>query len=78
MIFIVGGMLLALLSQYGVAPRIVARQDLRVWHNLGSVLYGLQWLCAFTTLWHIHAKAGMAEVSQPQPHSASGSSDTGG
>lgn len=78
MIFIVGGMLLALLSQYGVAPRIVARQDLRVWHTLGSVLYGLQWLCAFTTLWHIHARADMAEVSQPQPHSASGSSDTGG
>lgn len=50
MLFIVGGMLLALVSQYGVAPRIVARQDLRLWHTVGSVLYGLQWLCALVVL----------------------------
>ena len=50
MLFIVGGMLLALVSQYGVAPRIVARQDLRLWHTVGSVLYGLQWVCALVVL----------------------------
>ena len=50
MLFIVGGMLLALVSQYGVAPRIVARQDLRLWHTVGSVLYGLQWMCALVVL----------------------------
>ena len=43
--------LLALLQQYGVAPRIVARQDLRLWHSVGSVFYGLQWLCALRVLW---------------------------
>lgn len=53
MIFIVSGMLLALLSQYGVAPRIVARQDLRLWHSVGSVMFALQWVCALVVLLHM-------------------------
>ena len=52
MIFILGGVLLALLSQFAVAPRIVARQDLRLWHSVGSVLYLAQWACATVVLWH--------------------------
>ncbi|MGD9774243.1 DUF4149 domain-containing protein [Diaphorobacter sp.] len=52
MIFIISGTLLALLVQYGVAPRIVARQNLKLWHSLGSVMYALQWLCAGITLWN--------------------------
>ena len=51
MLFIVGGLLLALLVQFGVAPRIVARQDLRLWHSVGSVMYALQWCCALVVLW---------------------------
>lgn len=51
-VFIVGGLLLALLVQFGVAPRVVARQDLRLWHSVGSVMYLAQWACAFTVLWH--------------------------
>jgi len=51
MVFILGGLLLALLTQFGVAPRIVARQDLRLWHSVGTVMYGLQWCCALTVLW---------------------------
>ena len=49
-IFIVGGMLLALLIQFGVAPRIVARQDLRLWHSVGTLMYVAQWLCALVVL----------------------------
>ncbi len=52
MLFILGGLLLALLNQYGVAPRIVARQDLRLWHSMGSVMYVLQWGCALVVFWH--------------------------
>ncbi len=52
MIFILGGVLLALLSQFAVAPRIVARQDLRLWHSVGSALYLAQWACAAVVLWH--------------------------
>ncbi len=48
-LFIALGMLLALLSEFAVAPRIVARQDLRLWHSVGTVLYALQWVCAGLT-----------------------------
>ena len=51
MVFVIAGLLLALLQQYGVAPRILARQNLRLWHSAGSVMFGLQWLCALAVLW---------------------------
>ena len=53
MIFIVSGMLLALLSEFAVAPHIVARENLRLWHSVGSVMYLLQWLCAGVTFWKL-------------------------
>ena len=52
MVFVVAGLLLALLQQYGVAPRIVARENLRLWHSVGTLMYVLQWLCAAVVLWH--------------------------
>ena len=58
--FIVAGMLLALLIEFGVAPRIVsARADggnLRLWHGLGSAMLLGQWLCAGFTLWRLSAR----------------------
>ena len=51
-LFIVSGLLLALLVQFGVSPRIVARQDLKFWHGVGTLMYSLQWVCALITLWH--------------------------
>ena len=45
-IFVSLGMLLALLSEFAIAPRIVARDNLRLWHSVGTVLYLLQWGCA--------------------------------
>ncbi len=53
MIFIVAGMLLALVSEFAVAPRIVARENLRFWHSAGSVMYVVQWLCATVTFWKV-------------------------
>ena len=38
LVFIVLGMLLALLIEFAVAPRIVARENLRLWHGAGSVM----------------------------------------
>jgi hypothetical protein len=55
MVFIVGGMLLALLSEFAVAPRIVARENLRLWHSLGSAMFVLQWVCAAATFWKVTA-----------------------
>jgi len=50
---VLGGLLLALLLEFAVAPRIVARENLALWHGAGSVLYALQWLCAGWTLWRL-------------------------
>ena len=59
--FIVAGLLLAVLVEFGVAPRIVnARADggnLRLWHGLGSAMYLGQWLCAGWALWRLGAQA---------------------
>ena len=53
MLFIAAGLLLALLSQFAVAPRIVARDNLRLWHGIGTGMYVLQWVCALVTLWKV-------------------------
>ena len=45
------GLLLALLLEYAVAPRILTRENLRLWHGTGTAIYSLQWLCATVVLW---------------------------
>ena len=71
--FIVAGLLLAVLVEFAVAPRIVsARVDggnLRLWHGLGSAMYLGQWLCAGFALWCLSVQSVLpdaegAEVSQ--------------
>ncbi|MDB5732898.1 MAG: hypothetical protein JWQ03_2793 [Variovorax sp.] len=54
-VFIALGLLLALLAEFGVAPRIVARENLRLWHGVGSAMYLGQWLCATLVLWRLLA-----------------------
>ena len=53
--FIVAGLLLAVLVEFGVAPNIVNARasggDLRLWHGLGSAMYLAQWVAAGWTLW---------------------------
>lgn len=39
-----------MLVELGVAPKIVARDNLALWHRVGSALYLLQWVCATLTL----------------------------
>ncbi|WP_236589427.1 DUF4149 domain-containing protein [Ramlibacter aurantiacus] len=51
--FVLLGMLLALLTEFGVSPRIVARENLRLWHALGSAMMALQWVCAAVVLWKL-------------------------
>ncbi|TFZ08026.1 DUF4149 domain-containing protein [Ramlibacter humi] len=58
LVFVLAGMLLALLSEFAVAPRIVARENLRLWHGVGSALFGLQWVCALVALWKAVGAAG--------------------
>ena len=62
---VAGGMLLALLSEFAVAPRIVARDNLKLWHTVGSGMYLLQWVCAGMALWKVTRL-------QPSSHPRSG------
>ncbi|MDP3755609.1 DUF4149 domain-containing protein [Polaromonas sp.] len=62
--FIVTGLLLAVLVEFGVAPRIVSARanggSLQLWHGLGSAMYLGQWLAAGWTLW------SLSRVQPPQ------------
>ncbi|MNO09866.1 hypothetical protein D3C81_2333630 [compost metagenome] len=42
--------------QYGISPKIVARQNLKLWHSLGTLMYALQWLCAAIVLWRLSGR----------------------
>jgi hypothetical protein len=50
--WVITGMLCALLIEVAVKPHIVARDNLALWHNLGTALYLVQCLCAGKTLWN--------------------------
>jgi len=61
--WVIAGMLCALLVEVAVKPHILARDNMALWHNLGTVLYVLQWLCAAKVLW-------VLSPSQPEPAEA--------
>ncbi|HVZ43085.1 MAG TPA: DUF4149 domain-containing protein [Ramlibacter sp.] len=64
------GMILALLVEFAVAPRIVAKQDLALWHAVGSAMYGVQWICAGAALWKVGARLRHPrESGDPGPRS---------
>ena len=52
-IFVVSGMMLALLSEFAVAPKIGARENLAVWHSVGTLMYALQWVCSALSFWKL-------------------------
>lgn len=55
-IFIALGMLMSLLVAFGVSPRIVARENLMLWHAVGSLMYLAQWVCAGIVLWKLSSQ----------------------
>lgn len=55
-LFVVGGVLLAVLVEFAVAPRIVARDNLALWHKVGSGMYFVQWLCACVVLGKVSSR----------------------
>jgi hypothetical protein len=67
--WVIAGMLLALLIELAVKPHIMARDNLALWHNLGSAFYVLQWLCAGKVLWAL-------SPMKPEPAIAAGSAQT--
>ncbi|QHI96965.1 DUF4149 domain-containing protein [Xylophilus rhododendri] len=62
---VLAGLLLALLSEFAVAPRIVARENLRLWHSVGTGLYVVQWACAGLCFWRLLRPSSNPPPSQP-------------
>lgn len=56
-LFVVGGILLALLVEFGVSPHIIARDNLALWHRVGTGMYVAQWLCAGVVFWKLAKRA---------------------
>ena len=67
--WVIAGMLLALLIELAVKPHIMARDNLALWHNLGSAFYVSQWLCAGRVLWALGP-------IKPEPAIAAGPAQT--
>ena len=67
--WVIAGMLLALLIELAVKPHIMARDNLALWHNLGSAFYVLQWVCAGKVLWAL-------SPMKPEPAPAADSAQT--
>ncbi len=44
-------MLLAALLEFAIAPRIVARDNLPLWHGLGTLAYFLEWVAVSVMLY---------------------------
>lgn len=55
---VLAALLLALLQEYAVAPRILARDNLRLWHSVGSAMYLGQWICTSALLWRMGRRTG--------------------
>ncbi len=57
-VWTLAGVLLALVVELGVAPHIVARENLVFWHRLGTGMYAGQWLCALVVFASLTAGEG--------------------
>ena len=50
LVWVLLGLAASLLVQWVVSPHIVARDNLKLWHGVGSALYLAQWVCASALL----------------------------
>jgi uncharacterized membrane protein len=51
------GLAFSIVVYFVVAPQIAERQNLRLWHSLGTALYAGQWICATVSLWRLGKRA---------------------
>jgi hypothetical protein len=58
-LYVVGGVLMALLVEFGVSPHIVARDNLALWHSVGTGMYVVQWLCAGVVFGKLSVRRGV-------------------
>jgi hypothetical protein len=48
---LLAGLVFSLCVYFIVAPQISARQNLKLWHSMGTALFAGQWICATVVLW---------------------------
>lgn len=60
--WILAALIAALLVEFAVAPKIVARDNLGFWHRVGSVLYLTQCVCTAFVFWK-----SLTQLSQTPP-----------
>lgn len=63
---ILAAMLLAAIVEWGIAPRIVARENMLLWHSLGTAFWLLQWGCLTAHVWQLSSLAPNAPWPQPE------------
>ena len=54
---ILAAMLMAAIGEWGIAPRIVARENMLLWHSLGTAFWVLQWGCLTAHVWRLSRPA---------------------
>jgi hypothetical protein len=64
---ILAAMLMATIGEWGIAPRIVARENMLLWHSLGTAFWVLQWGCLTAHVWRLSSPA----LNAPWPVSES-------
>lgn len=66
--WVIVGMMCALSIEVAVKPHIVARDNMALWHSLGTAFYFVQWLCAGKTLWMLcPAQKGLVVAASAKP-----------
>ena len=65
---ILAAMLMAAIVEWGIAPRIVARENMLLWHSLGTIFWVLQWACLAAHVWRLSTPTLYAPW--PMPDSA--------
>jgi len=65
---ILAAMLMAAIVEWGIAPRIVARENMLLWHSLGTAFWVLQWGCLTAHVWGLSGTT--LDAPWPRPDSA--------
>jgi len=62
-VLILAAMLLAVIVEWGIAPRILARDNMLLWHSLSTIFWVLQWACLAVHVWRL----SMPTLDAPAP-----------
>jgi hypothetical protein len=70
-VLILAAMLLAVIVEWGIAPRILARDNMLLWHSLSTIFWVLQWACLAVHVWRLSmptldaSAPAFSETNQP-------------